>query len=78
MVHKLKITNERFKSLITTAKKSVIRFNDRDYQRQDILIFTFIDGLSRGGEWIITHIHSGLGLKEGYVVLSLERINEEQ
>jgi len=73
MRHTLKIERNYFDNLQSGIKKCEIRYNDRDYQKGDIL------DLSMSAAHItvsrkITHIHSGLGLKEGYVVLSLEDV----
>lgn len=67
MTHKLKIEKEYLLNLLNGRKKSEVRLNDRDYQVGDILNF-----VNTAGKFKITHIHSGLGLKEGYVVLSVE------
>jgi ASC-1-like (ASCH) protein len=68
MVHSLKIEDKYLERLVSGEKKAEIRYNDRDYQVGDILIF-------QGNEkFRITHIHSGLYMEDGYVVLSLERL----
>lgn len=73
--HVLKIEPCFYESLRTGRKKCEIRLNDRDYQVGDIIIFRPVDACTPyGGEWNITHIHAGLGLKDGYVVLSGEWI----
>ena len=71
ITHKLKIEENYLKNLISGRKKAEIRNNDRDYQVGDVLIFT--DSLGVDYCFKITHIHSGLGLQEGYVCLSVER-----
>lgn len=53
-------------------KKCEIRFNDRDYQIGDALQF-FDCEKNDYVEFTVTHIHSGLCLKENYVALSVER-----
>ncbi len=71
MIHKLKIEKNYLRRLLDESKKAEIRYNDRDYQVGDFLEFTDYEheGVSRTFE--ITHIHSGLGLKESYVILSV-------
>jgi ASC-1-like (ASCH) protein len=71
MIHDLKIKNNYLNNLIIGKKKSEIRLNDRDYQVKDVLRFKnkFV--------FEISHIHSGLGLKGNYVVLSLNYIDEK-
>ncbi len=78
MIHNLKIEKNYLVNLLDGIKKSEVRFNDRDYQRGDIVRFTSpIDGKGGMNEHLfeITHIHSGLGLKEGYVILSLKKLD---
>ena len=71
MIHCLKIENNYLENLLAGKKKCEIRFNDRDYQRGDILeLCGEMGDLYR---FAITHIHSGLGLKDGFVILSVER-----
>ena len=45
MVHYLKIEQTYLKNLLAGIKKSEIRFNDRDYQKGDILSFYDTDKL---------------------------------
>ena len=75
MMHELKIEKNYLENLCLNKKKAEIRYNDRDYQVGDKLSF-ISSGYSR--VFIITHIHSGLGLQEGYVCLSLEQCFEEE
>jgi len=49
-----------------------VRINDRDYQLADELEFYDLN-TSKRVSFKITHIHSGLGLQQNYVVLSVER-----
>lgn len=72
MIHNLKIQKQYLDNLLSGKKKTEIRYNDRDYQVGDILRFG--ESWETPIEFIITHIHSGLGLQEGWVVLSVERI----
>ena len=67
--HSLKIEENYLRNLISGKKKAEVRFNDRDYQVGDILEFS--NDMGNIYYFHITHIHSGLGLKEGYVVLSV-------
>lgn len=81
-VHELKIEKEYLSNLYNGVKRSEIRFNDRDYQKGDILKFHNTTRRVTVGDpefhlcFRITHIHSGLGLKENYVCLSVEITNE--
>lgn len=83
MQHNLKISKDRLANLLIGRKKCEIRLNDRDYQTGDTLGFDSLNPmheLSKGSYlkndvvFRITHIHSGLGMADGYVVLSLERV----
>lgn len=71
MRHELKIGQNYLDNLLSGKKKMEIRFNDRDYQVGDSVCFW--DG-NESVSFLITHIHSGLGMKDGYVVLSVERV----
>lgn len=73
MIHELKITDERYINILKGDKKAEVRLNDRDYQKGDTIVFTHLNRKARGNNvYVITHIHSGLGLEHGYVVLSLK------
>lgn len=72
MEHYLKIEKVYLDNLQDGRKKVEIRYNDRDYQIGDLLLFNIPDGYIK---FKITHIHSGYGLKEGYVALSIKKIN---
>lgn len=74
MLHKLKIEENYLKNLIDGRKKAEIRFNDRDYQIGDILQFIDYSKFDHPESvfFEITHIHSGLGLQDRYVVLSVK------
>lgn len=71
MIHELKIEKSYLDKLHDGAKKAEVRLNDRDYQVGDKLCFYNFKE-SSDEFFRITHIHMGLGMKEGYVVLSLE------
>lgn len=73
ITHELKIEPQYLENLKSGRKTFEIRFNDRDYQLGDYLKFSDADGLYY---YEISHIHSGLGLKEGWVVLSLKTLVE--
>lgn len=78
-VHELKIEPNYLSHLVDGEKKSEIRYNDRDYQKDDILRFYNYTRRVLPGDpdfylyFRITHIHSGLGLSNGYICLSLLR-----
>lgn len=81
MIHNLKINDEFLENLSNGTKKCEIRLNDRDYQKGDTLRFS--RGVSYPRPVVIkeylfeiTHIHSGLGLQDNYVALSVRSLAE--
>lgn len=73
MTHELKIKSFYLEQLVEGSKKSEVRFNDRDYQKGDILSFSHYD--ENDIQFEVTHVlHYPEGLKEGYVVLSVKNI----
>jgi len=68
--HDLKIQECYLDNLMLGRKTAEIRYNDRDYQVGDTIRFSL--KANNKISYIITHIHSGLGMQEGYVVLSLK------
>ena len=75
MIHELKIKDEYLDNLISGKKKFEIRYNDRDYQLDDTLMFE-----RWGIQYLfgITHIHSGLGLENGYIIMSVYYMNNSE
>lgn len=80
MTHVLKLSEDYVEPVLNREKTFEVRFNDRGYQKGDLIKFTAI---SRHGVpylheelenkvYEITYVHSGLGLKEGYVVLGIK------
>lgn len=80
MVHDLKIEENYLLNLLSGEKRVEIRFNDRDYQKHDLLKFRELLPTGEPYEHLfeIRHIHSGLGLKEGYVALSVFHIQGDK
>lgn len=81
MTHDLKIEKNYWQNILTGTKRAEIRLNDRDYQLGEYLTFKapvhqvgLEDNVPKR-VFQITHIHSGLGLKEGYVCLSIVEID---
>lgn len=76
--HRLKIYDEHLLDLISGQKKCEVRFNDRDYKVGDIITFQrpWSQRNMRGVlyRFKITHIHQGLGLLDGYVMLSVSQL----
>lgn len=75
MTHELKIQSHYLEQLLSGEKKAEIRYNDRNYQKGDVLEFakevypSLIEVKFR-----ITNVLWHEGLKEGYVILSVEKI----
>jgi len=76
MIHDLKIEDNYLENLNAGKKRSEIRLNDRDYQKGDFLRYKRYPFGAPMEEYLfeIVHIHSGLGLRENYVVLSVVKI----
>ena len=80
--HKLKIKSEHYINVINGTKTAEIRYNDRNYQVDDILILNEIDSLGNftgnNCSVIVTHV---LGdnqyLQTGYVMLSFHMLNSD-
>ena len=77
MKHKLKILPEYFKAVKEGRKKFEVRFNDRDYQVDDILILEELDpfGETTTGNVIfvkVIYILKDFGLQAGYCILGIE------
>ena len=73
--HKLKIKSEHYINVINGTKTAEIRYNDRNYQVDDILILNEIDenGVFTGKNCavIVTHVlDDNQYLQTGYVMLS--------
>lgn len=78
--HRLKSYIEIFPHIVSCAKRSDIRFNNREYQVGDVI--TFCEGQHENGEFvytgkevscIISHIDA-YGCQDGYVNLSLKNV----
>ena len=85
-VHKIKLRKEFCNAVYEGYKRFEIRYNDRGYQKGDIVNFIPID--ETGVEiyhkvkdviYRITYVISGWGLKENYVVFGItaECVREE-
>lgn len=80
--HKLKIKSEYFSAVINKTKTAEIRYNDRNYQVDDILILNEIDenGVFTGKncEVIVTHVlDDNQYLQTGFVMLSFRMSNSD-
>lgn len=81
-VHKIKLLEDYCDAVLSGEKTFEIRKNDRGYQKGDHISFIpvnrhYIQYYHRVSEkeYAITYVHSGLGLKNGYVVLGIKDIS---
>lgn len=80
MTHQLKIHPEHFKNVSLGLKKVEIRFNDRNYQENDILILNEFDPINQKYTgFVITRkidfiIKNVPGLEPNYVALQILKL----
>jgi hypothetical protein len=75
-MHVLKIWPEYFAPVLSGYKTVELRRHDRDYQAGDLLDLNEVDKdtgqkTGRSVQRYVTHVHTGLGVAEGYVALSM-------
>jgi hypothetical protein len=86
VTHELKIWPEHFQAVVEGKKRAELRGMDRDFKVGDRLVLReWVAGqepkgdgddgyrsgyTGRDGTVVITHIHTGLGMAEGYAMLS--------
>ena len=80
--HKLKIKSEHHINVINGTKTAEIRYNDRNYQVDDILILNEIDSLGNftgnNCSVIVTHVlDDNQYLQTGFVMLSFRMSNSD-
>lgn len=79
MLHVIKILESYANAIIEGRKNFEVRLNDRGYNAGDRVSFIVKDEFDLTNlshplsdkEYEITYVHSGLGLKEGYVVFGI-------
>ena len=84
-LHTLKIEKPYADAILDGDKVFEVRYNDRGFQKGDLIRFvTLTEDFSKSPDsthpltnkiYQITYVHSGLGMKEGYVVLSIKPDN---
>lgn len=80
MIHELKIDENFTDAIISGDKNFEIRYNDRGYQKGDIIKFSPVSSVGScdtlnplyNALYEITYVLNGWGLKEGYVVLGIK------
>lgn len=82
MLHKLKIKEDYANSICCGDKTFEVRYNDRNFQKGDYVEFNVVsrDGVPMPHSidkipFVITNVHSGLGMADGYVVLAIKRVD---
>lgn len=81
MIHEIKLREDYIEPVLNGTKNFEVRENDRGYQKGDLVSFkavsrkgvTFIESELERTVFEITYVHSGLGLKEGYVAFGIKR-----
>lgn len=80
MLHKLKINQEYFTPVLQGIKKFEIRFNDRDYSVDDVVLLREIESESKkytGRELMVKIIYiTNYEQKEGFVVFGFEKVSQ--
>lgn len=84
MNHFLKIWPQHYEPLVQGYKTFEVRGNDRGFQKGDtlLLIETREDipgiGTGRTATAVVSYVHSGLGMADGYVVLGVQNVEEHR
>ena len=84
MTHKIKIEKPYADAVLSGDKTFEIRYDDRGYQKGDIIDFIVIDPKDdskiehslNAKSFIITYVLHGLGLKDSWCVFSIKEIKE--
>ena len=80
ITHILKIKKVYHDAIRSGDKTFEVRHNDRNYQKGDCIQFCNTPGeppIRDLSVYQITNVHSGLGMKDGYVVLAIREANNE-
>lgn len=83
IIHELKIQEDFANAVYAGDKTFEIRYNDRGYQKGDLIKFIAIDDYKcrichpiNNLRYEITYVINGWGLKEEYVVLAIRELNK--
>lgn len=85
MIHTLKLREDYVEPVLLGEKTFEVRENDRGYQKGDYVYFKAIsrrgvplmDTILEQRTYQITYVHSGLGLKENYVVFGIKEVGNQ-
>ena len=83
MLHEIKLREDYIEPVLSGKKNFEVRLNDRGYQKGDWVRFkavsrqgvTYVNKILEKATFEITYVHSGLGLREGYVVFGIRNID---
>ena len=81
MTHNIKLREEYADAVYSGEKNFEIRYNDRGYQKGDVVVFRVVDEACNtvsshplnGIEFEITYLIHGYGLKDGWCVFGIKR-----
>lgn len=81
-LHKIKLREEFADDVLCGNKCFEVRENDRGYQKGDLIQFMVVDSMTltqyhelNDVIFEITYVLSGWGIKDGYVVFGIRRVN---
>ena len=86
MTHFIKILEPYADAIIDGRKKFEVRQNDRGYNAGDKVCFRvlrqdktlFLTHPLNDKKYLITYVHSGLGLQNNYVVFGIEEVKADE
>lgn len=83
-IHELKIMEDFADAVYCGEKTFEVRYNDRGFQKGDLIKFTALDKLKlhtyhpiENLFYEITYVLNGWGIKEDYVVLAIKEVKEK-
>jgi len=83
--HHIEIQQEFVDAILCGDKTFEIRYNDRGYQKGDLIRFRVMDGMVGNPfhklnekTYKITYVLNGWGLQEGYVALGIREENTDE
>lgn len=84
MTHRIKLKEQYVEAVEAGEKTFEIRYNDRGYQKGDLIKFVVVKndgdevGLNTLPIYEITYVQSGLGMEGGYVALAIRPYTGEK
>lgn len=82
-VHEIKLSKEFEEAVLSGEKCFEVRYNDRGYQKGDVIKFKVVDGLESKPSVLdylafeITYVLSGWHIEQDYVVFGIRRKPQE-